>query len=46
MDVDKGQILDAADKSRIHEETIVIFTGDDSPEFFKLWDGWVGPWRG
>ncbi len=34
------------DKLGIRDNTIVIFTSDNGPEFFKPWDGWAGPWRG
>jgi arylsulfatase len=46
MDANVGATLDAVDKSGARENTIVIFTSDNGPEFFKPWDGWAGPWRG
>lgn len=46
MDSNVGQMLDAVDKLGIRDNTIVIFTSDNGPEFFKPWDGWAGPWRG
>lgn len=46
MDSNVGQMLDAVDKLKIRDNTIVIFTSDNGPEFFKPWDGWAGPWRG
>jgi len=39
-------MLDAVDRLGIHDNTIVIFTSDNGPEFMKPWDGWAGPWRG
>ena len=46
MDNNVGQLLDAVDKLGISDNTLVIFTSDNGPEFFKPWDGWAGPWRG
>jgi arylsulfatase len=46
MDANVGQMLDAVDKAGVRDNTIVIFTSDNGPEFFKPWDGWAGPWRG
>ena len=46
MDSNVGQLFDAVDKLGIANNTIVIFTSDNGPEFFKPWDGWAGPWRG
>jgi arylsulfatase len=46
MDHNVGQMLDAVDKAGVSDHTIVIFTSDNGPEFFKPWDGWAGPWRG
>ena len=46
MDANVGQVLDAVDKAGVRDNTIVIFTSDNGPEFFKPWDGWAGPWRG
>jgi arylsulfatase len=46
MDSNVGQMLDAVDRAGIRDNTIVIFTSDNGPEFFKPWDGWAGPWRG
>jgi arylsulfatase len=46
MDANVGQVLDAVDKAGVRENTIVIFTSDNGPEFFRPWDGWAGPWRG
>jgi arylsulfatase A-like enzyme len=28
------------------DNTIVIFTSDNGPEYIRPWDGWAGPWRG
>jgi arylsulfatase A-like enzyme len=46
MDANVAQILDAVEKAGIRDNTIVIFTSDNGPEFIKPWDGWAGPWRG
>jgi len=46
MDSNVGQMLDTVDMLGIADNTIVIFTSDNGPEFFKPWDGWAGPWRG
>jgi arylsulfatase len=46
MDHNVGQMLDTLDRLRIRDDTIVIFTSDNGPEFIKPWDGWAGPWRG
>ena len=46
MDYNVGLILDAVDRLRIRDNTIVIFVSDNGPEFVRPWDGWAGPWRG
>ena len=46
MDHNVGLILDAVDRLRIRDNTIVIFVSDNGPEFVRPWDGWAGPWRG
>jgi arylsulfatase len=46
MDANVGQILDAVDKAGVRDNTIVIFTSDNGPEYIKPWDGLAGPWRG
>jgi arylsulfatase A-like enzyme len=46
MDANVGQVLDAVDKAGVRDNTIVIFTSDNGPEYFRPWDGWAGPWRG
>jgi arylsulfatase A-like enzyme len=46
MDHNTGQMLDAVDRLRIRDDTIVIFASDNGPEFIWPWDGWAGPWRG
>ena len=46
MDANVGQLLDAVDRLGIANDTLVIFTSDNGPEFFRPWDGWAGPWRG
>ena len=46
MDHNVGQMLDAVERLGLRNDTIVIFTSDNGPEFIKPWDGWAGPWRG
>jgi len=46
MDQNVGQMLDAVDRLGGRDDTIVIFTSDNGPEFVQPWDGWAGPWRG
>jgi arylsulfatase len=46
MDANVGQMLDAVDRLGIRDNTIVIFTSDNGPEFVRPYDGWAGPWRG
>lgn len=46
MDHNVGVLLDAVDQAGIRDNTIVIFTSDNGPEFIRPWDGWAGPWRG
>ncbi len=46
MDDNVGRMLDAVDRLRIRDDTIVIFASDNGAEFLKPWDGWAGPWRG
>jgi arylsulfatase len=46
MDSNVGTLLSTVDRLGVRDSTIVIFTSDNGPEFFKPWDGWAGPWRG
>jgi arylsulfatase len=46
MDSNVGSLLDTLDRLGISDDTLVIFTSDNGPEYFKPWDGWAGPWRG
>ena len=46
MDFNVGQLLDAVDNAGVRDNTIVIFTSDNGPEFIRPWDGWAGPWHG
>ena len=41
-----GQILDAIDDLGIRDNTIVIWTSDNGPEYFYPWHGTSGPWQG
>ena len=41
-----GQILDAVDKLKIRDNTVVIWFSDNGPEYFYPWHGTAGPWRG
>ena len=46
MDYRTGQILDAIEELGIADNTIVIWTSDNGPEYFYPWHGTSGPWRG
>jgi arylsulfatase len=46
IDYRAGQILDAIDKLKIRNNTIVIWFSDNGPEYFYPWHGTAGPWRG
>ena len=46
MDGHVGEILDAVDTLGIRDNTIVVFTSDNSPEASWPWQGSSGPWRG
>jgi arylsulfatase A-like enzyme len=46
MDSNVGALLDTLDRLGIADDTLVIFTSDNGPEYFRPWDGWAGPWRG
>ncbi|AMO25503.1 arylsulfatase [Ramlibacter tataouinensis] len=46
MDHNVGQMLDAVERLRIRDNTVVIFVSDNGAEFIKPWEGWAGPWRG
>ena len=46
MDHNVGQLLAAIDQAGVKNDTIVIFTSDNGPEYTQPWDGWAGPWRG
>jgi arylsulfatase len=41
-----GKLLDEVDKLGIAENTIFIFTADNSAEFTVPYHGFTGPWRG
>ncbi len=43
MDDNVGQMLDAVDKLRIRDNTIVVFASDNGAD---AQDGWAGPWHG
>ena len=45
MDANVGQMLDAVDRLGIRDNTIVMFSSDNGPEFVRPYDGWPGPWR-
>ena len=46
IDFHVGRILDAIDAAGIADNTIVIFTSDDGPEFQDPYRGTAGPWSG
>jgi arylsulfatase len=46
IDFHVGRILDALDAAGIADNTIVIFTSDDGPEFQDPYRGTAGPWTG
>lgn len=46
MDHNVGELLDSVEQAGVKDNTIVIFTSDNGPEFIRPWDGWAGPWRG
>jgi arylsulfatase len=46
IDCRAGQILDAIDKLKIRDNTVVIWCSDNGPEYFYPWHGTAGPWRG
>jgi len=46
MDAHVGEILDAIDTLGIRENTVVVYTSDNSPEAIWPWQGSSGPWRG
>jgi len=46
IDYRAGQILDAIDKLKIQDNTVVIWLSDNGPEYFAPWHGTAGPWRG
>lgn len=46
IDYRTGQILEAIDELGISDNTIVIWTSDNGPEYFYPWHGTSGPWRG
>lgn len=46
IDFRAGQILDSIDELGIRNNTIVIWTSDNGPDFVLPWPGSAGPWRG
>jgi arylsulfatase len=46
MDHRVGQVMDAIDRLKIRDNTIVIFTSDNGPEEIFPHNGTAGPWRG
>jgi arylsulfatase A-like enzyme len=46
IDYRAGEILDAIDKLKISDNTVVIWFSDNGPEYFYPWHGTAGPWRG
>jgi arylsulfatase len=46
MDFHVGQILDAVKELGIEQNTVVVFSSDNGPEFRRPWQGTAGFWRG
>jgi len=46
MDYHVGQILDAIVDLGIEQNTVVVFSSDNGPEFRRPWQGTAGFWRG
>ena len=46
MDYHVGQILDAVAEMGIEQNTVVVFSSDNRPEFRRPWQGTAGFWRG
>jgi arylsulfatase A-like enzyme len=46
LDANVGRILESVDRAGIQDDTILIFTSDNGPEYIRPWNGWAGPWRG
>jgi arylsulfatase len=46
MDANVGRLLDAVDRLRIRDNTIVVFTSDNGPDPTFPSQGSSGPWRG
>ena len=46
MDYHVGQILDAIKELAIEQNTVVVFSSDNGPEFRRPWQGTAGYWRG
>jgi arylsulfatase A-like enzyme len=46
MDAHVGEIVDAIDRLKIRDNTVVVFTSDNGPEASWPWQGSSGPWRG
>jgi len=46
IDYRAGQILDAIDKLKIRDNTVVIWLSDNGPEYFYPYHGTAGYWRG
>jgi arylsulfatase len=46
MDTYVGRLLDQLKAKGVANDTIVIFTSDNGPEWFPGNQGWSGPWRG
>ena len=46
IDAHVGQLIDAVDNLGIRDNTIIIFTSDNGPEFSTGYCGFSGPWHG
>jgi arylsulfatase len=46
MDFRVGQIIDALDRLKLSQNTLLMFGSDNGPEFRRPWRGTAGPWSG
>lgn len=46
LDTDFGRLLDVLDELGVADNTIVVFSGDNGPEYMEPWRGHAGYWSG